>query len=135
MLRKFLSLILTVLLLFGSITAVSAKSNADKETQQAAKVKENISKLGVGEKAFVKIRLHDNRKLEGHVSTISDESFTIIDDKTGTETSVTYAQVKQIKGNNLSTGTKIAIGVGITALLAAILVVIGVNDDIEFPNR
>lgn len=38
-----------------------------------------------------------------------------MDVKTGAATTVPYPQVKQVKGNNLSTGTKIAIGLGIVA--------------------
>lgn len=37
----------------------------------------------------------------------------IVDDKTGGTTAVPYPQVKKVKGNNLSTGAKIVIGVGI----------------------
>jgi hypothetical protein len=36
-----------------------------------------------------------------------------VDDKTGSAETVTYPQVKQVKGNNLATGWKICIGVGI----------------------
>ena len=47
------------------------------------------------------------------------ESFAVVDDKTGAATTVTYPQVKQVKGNNLSTGVKIAIGIAI--FLAVVL--------------
>ena len=42
--------------------------------------------------------------------------------KFGTVTSVNYADVAQAKGNNLSTGAKIAIGIGIGA--AAVLIIL-----------
>jgi hypothetical protein len=97
-----------------------ARSQAEKEAQHTARVKAGILKLGTGEKARVKLRLRDKTKLEGYVSAASAESFTVTDPKTGVATAVTYAQVKQIKGHNLSTGAKIAIGFGV--LVGALLV-------------
>ena len=47
---------------------------------------------------------------------MDEERFTVTD-KTGAATSVAYPQVKSVQGNNLSTGAKIAIGVGIAAAL------------------
>jgi hypothetical protein len=48
-----------------------------------------------------------------------------VDAKTKAPSVVAYAQVKQVQGNNLSTGQKIVIGVGIAvaALVIAALVV------------
>jgi len=51
----------------------------------------------------------------------TEEGFTVIDSKTGMATTVAYPQVKSVKGNNLSTGAKIAIGVGIGAALLFII--------------
>ena len=48
--------------------------------------------------------------------------------KTGGATEVPYPQVKSVKGNNLSTGAKIAIGVGIAILV--IYAILGANDKI-----
>jgi hypothetical protein len=119
--RRILSLTLVCLLMHLSAAAPTlAQSKAEKEARHAERVKAGILKLGTGESARVKLRLRDKTKLEGYVSAASAESFTVINPKTGVATPVAYPQVKQIKGHNLSTGAKIAIGFGI--LVAALLV-------------
>ena len=121
--RRSLSLTLVCTLLHLSAAAPTfAKSQAEKEAQQTARVKAGILKLGTGEKARVKLRLRDQTKLAGYVSAADADSFIVVDPKTGATTTVAYAQVKQIKGHNLSTGAKIAIGFGV--FVAAVLVTV-----------
>jgi hypothetical protein len=78
-------------------------------------------KLGTGSDARVEVKLRDKTKLKGHISDVGSESFAVVDDKTGSATTVTYRQVKQVKGNNLPTGVKIAIGVAI--FLAVVFII------------
>jgi len=121
MIKKFMSFVLTALLLNAGIGTVYAKSNAEKEAQHAGKVKQAIVRLGTGETALVKIKLRDKTKLEGFVNAIGEDSFVVTDGKTGIATTVAYPQVKKVKGNNLSTGVKIAIGVGIAIAVVIII--------------
>jgi len=121
MIKKIVSFILAVLLLNVGMGTVYAKTNAEKETRYAEKVKQAITKLGTGETAVVKIKLRDKMKLEGFISAIGDDSFVVTDGKTGVTTTVAYPQVKQVKGNNLSTGAKIAIGLGIAIAVVIII--------------
>jgi hypothetical protein len=126
MLKKILSLALAVLLIgIVSVTPVYADSKEEKEARFAEKVKAGISKLGTGEMARVEIKLRDKTKLKGYIKEAGEDSFVLVDTKTGAATTVLYPQVKQVKGNNLSTGQKIALGVGITlgALLLLWLIV------------
>ena len=44
----------------------------------------------------------------------------MIDAETGAATKVMHGQVQKVKGNNLSTGAKIAIGLGVLAAVLAI---------------
>lgn len=113
-------LIALVLNLTGSATAL-AGTNPEKEARFAQKVKTEIAKLGTGRDAQVELKLRDKTKLKGYISEVSDESFAVVDEKTGSATTVTYPQVKQVKGNNLSMGVKIAIGVGILFVVMLIL--------------
>src|SRR5438067_2261831 len=89
--------------------ADTAQYNDDKAAREAEKVKAAISKLGTGPAARVEVKLKDRTKLKGYVSELNDYHFVVTDDKTGIATAVAYPQVKQVKGNNLSTGAKIAI--------------------------
>ena len=127
---KITSILLIVLL--ASLVCPSRAFAADtpeKDARFAAKVKSEIAKLGTGSDARVEVKLRDKTKLKGHLGEVSDESFVVVDDKTGSATTVTYPQVKQIKGFNLSTGVKIAIGVGIFLTVILILAWAGVLVD------
>lgn len=122
MFRKLFSLALVALLIssFG-MRLVYADSKEEKQARFVEKVKVNVLKLGTGEAARVKVKLQDKTKLEGYISAIGEEAFTVTDQKTGVATTVAYLQVKSVKGNNLSTGAKIAIGVGIAAAVIFII--------------
>jgi len=114
MYMKISSILLVVVLAsmaYPSHAFAGAKS--EKDAQFAEKVKSEIAKLGTGSDTRVEVKLRDKTKLQGHISEVGIESFTVVDDKTGSLTAVTYPQVKQVKGNNLSDGAKIAIAVGI----------------------
>ena len=122
MFKKLLSFCVAMLLL--NLTAIPPAGAASKEEKQARfteKVKTNVMKIGTGEAARVKIKLHDKTKVAGYVSAADDEAFTVIDSKTGVATTIAYSQVKSVQGHNLSTGAKIAIGVGIAAAIIFII--------------
>jgi len=122
--KKLMSLVASGLLLcLVCHTPVAAASREDEEARSAARVKSAIAKLGTGPDARVEVKLRDKTKLKGYVKAANDLSFVVVDGKTGSATEVPYPQVKSVKGNNLSTGAKIAIGVGVAVLvLFAILI-------------
>ena len=125
MFRKVLSLALIgFLLMVAGLTPAYAGSKEEKATRFAERVKEGISKLGTGEEARIEVKLRDKTKLKGYVSEAGEDTFVIVDDKTGASSTVTYAQVKQVKGNNLSTAAEIAIGVGVIILPIAIVLLL-----------
>jgi hypothetical protein len=124
MYKKILSLALASFLLSVAAPAsVRAESKAEKEARFAEKVKEAVGKLGTGAEARVEVKLKDKRKLKGYVTEAGDDGFTVADAKTGASTRVTYPQVQTAKGNNLSTGAKIAIGLGAAVAVLVILLV------------
>ncbi|HYP27899.1 MAG TPA: hypothetical protein VE262_14375 [Blastocatellia bacterium] len=121
MYRKSLSVLLVFAVLHFGTMSVLAKSEADKQAKHAAKVKQSIFKLGVGRNARVALKLQDKTQLVGYVSEAGENSFVVTEPKTGAATVVPYPNVAQVKGQNLSTGAKIAIGVGIAAAIILIL--------------
>jgi hypothetical protein len=123
MLKRTLSVALVLLLvnLIG-VRVAFASTEAEKQAKHAEKVKAGVLKLGTGEAARVKIKLRDKTKLDGYVGAAGEETFTVVDAKTGVSTIVAYPQVKSIKGNNLSTGAKIAIGIGIGAAVMILII-------------
>ena len=122
MFKKILSFVLVVLMLnVVGVSSAYAGSKEEKDARSAARVKESVSKLGTGTDARVEVKLRDKTKLKGYVSQISENSFTVVDEKTGNASEVPYSTAKQVKGNNLSTGVKIAIGAGIIFLVFVII--------------
>ena len=106
----------------------SMANTTSKESRFAAKVKTAIAQLGTGPGARVEIKLRDKTKLKGYVKATNDDSFAVVDDKTSNATEIPYPQVKTVKGNNLSTGAKIAIGVGVAVIVIFALLI--ANDKI-----
>ncbi|HSE20334.1 MAG TPA: hypothetical protein VLB68_01715 [Pyrinomonadaceae bacterium] len=122
MFRKLVTLLLMAFVMnLTGVRVAYADSREEKQARFAEKVKANVLKLGTGESARVKVKLRDQAKLEGYISDAGAETFTVTNRKTGVATTVAYPQVKSVQGNNLSTGAKIAIGVGIAAAVIFII--------------
>lgn len=126
MFRKIVSLTLAVLLFTtASVNIAYAGSSGEKEARLAVKVKEGVGKLGVGKEARVEVKLRDKTKLDGYIGEAGEDSFVVVDAKTGEPNTVAYSSVKQIKGNNHSLGVQIAIGAAIVvAVLVAVLILV-----------
>ncbi len=107
-------------LAFALPVSVSANTTLEEQARFAEKVKTVIAKLGVGPDARIEVKLRDKTKLSGYVSEVSESSFVVTNAKTGATTAVAYPDVKQVKGNNLSTGQKFAIAAVIVGALAII---------------
>ncbi|HEY0546343.1 MAG TPA: hypothetical protein VGC91_13275 [Pyrinomonadaceae bacterium] len=58
--------------------------------------------------------------MKGYISQADEVSFVVVGND-GAATRVEYSRVKQVKGNNLSTGVRIAITVGIAFALVLLL--------------
>src|SRR5918997_5260426 len=116
MFKKLCSVVLSALLLQAAAVPALAKSSAEKEARRAEKVRTQVAKLGTGKDARVRLELRDKTKLEGYISEAGAESF-VVTDSAGKATTVAYPQVGKAQGNNLSTGAKVAIGVGIGAAI------------------
>jgi hypothetical protein len=120
MFKKLLSALLVGLLIqLACIQPASAATNPEKDARLAEKVKAGVAGLGTGPQAVIEVKLRDKTKLKGYISEATDDYFVVVD-ATGNPTQVAYPQVKSVKGNNLSTGAKIAIGV---ALIGGIFLV------------
>lgn len=123
MLKKITTLataILLALMLIGH-GQIFASSKAEKDARYTEKVKAGILKLGVGQQARVTVRMRDKTKLVGYISEIQNEHFVVSDLNSSSTMAIPYTDVSQVKGNNLSTGAKVAIGVGIAVAVIIIL--------------
>lgn len=126
MFKQILSFTLVVLLfnVMAANSAYAGSSKEEKEARFAEKVKAGIAKLGTGKEARVEVKLKNKTKLKGYVSQINENSFVVVEDKTGAATEVPYSNAKQVKGNNLSknvTLTLVLVGLLAVALISAVI--------------
>jgi hypothetical protein len=129
--KKLLTMMIACLVVSAvSVRPIAASSRAEKEARFAGKVKSGVEKVGSGRDTRVEVKLRDKTRLKGYISEIGNNEFVVTDVKTGASNKVAYADVKQIKGNNLSTGAKIAIGIGIGVGLTILVlfIIIAAND-------
>lgn len=126
MTRRTCSIIVACVLALSTIGQQSASASAkpDKDVRFAQKVKAAIVQLGPGQSSQVHIKLRDKTRLTGYVSEIGDTSFVVTDLKSAGMTAVAYPDVVQVKGNNLSTRTKIIITAAVIAGIAITLYIV-----------
>ena len=119
MLKKIFCLALVASIMSVSGRLTFAEDPNEHEVAPPDKVKAAIAKLGTGPSAEVEVTLHDKSKVKGYILTADDEHFVVVRAKSGVTTDVAYPQVRKVKGNNLSTGVYVAIGVaaGIAILI------------------
>ena len=129
MLKKSISVVIAALLVNAMIcvNSASADTKQEKQARFAEKVKAGISKLGVGKNSLVEVKLRDKTKMVGYIAEASEDRFVVTNLKTSDSTTVAYSDVTQVRGNNLSTGAKIAIGIGIGVGVALIILAIYLN--------
>lgn len=126
MTKKLLALTIAALLIsLLGVVPVNATTKPEDEGKFAEKVKTEIAKLGTGPEAHIEVRLRDKTKLKGYVSEADETHFAVVNAKTGATTTVAYPQVQKVKGNNLSTGARIAIGIAIIVGILLIAVKAG----------
>jgi len=114
MFKRIVATGVTVLLIQTvCLQKASASTKEEKAAQRTEKVRSGILKLGVGPDARVALKLRNNAKLAGYISSANDDSFVVTNLKTGNSATVAYHDITQVKGNNLSTGASIAIGIAI----------------------
>lgn len=122
MLKKYLTLSLVVLLfqLFNTGPVMAAPTAKAKEATPE-QVRKSVEKLGTGTKARIKVKLKDGTVHKGYVVEAVDNSFTVMEEKTAQKVVIPYAGVAGVSGKNMSTGAKIALGVGLGAAALAIV--------------
>lgn len=122
--RRILAVFVAALLTNGLLCAqgAAASPKAGEGARRAAEVRAGVERLGVGSGARVEVRLRDRRKLNGYVSEAGADHFVVRDARTGAATVVAYPDVAQVKGHNLSTGAKVAIGAGVVAAAVILFV-------------
>ena len=132
-LKRMLAIVLTGILLTiaatpGPVNAQSAANSVGDKGQDdpsAAKVRMDVLKDFVGEKARVEVKLRDSSKLKGHIGDASEDSFTVVNANNGFNQKIAYANVDKVKktGNGFSTRSWIILGAAVAGAVATWIIV------------
>lgn len=109
--------IAVILLVHGLLCQTTSYADPPDQLKYLLKVRSQILKLGVGEEAKLEVKLKDKTKLKGHIREAGENHFVLVETGTNRVITVPYDQVQQGKGQNLSTGAKILIVVGVLFLI------------------
>jgi hypothetical protein len=97
---KHFTVLLVAVLVFNSVAVTQATQTQG--ASQAAKVKTEVQKRGIGEKSRVKVRLRNKAEVKGYISKIEDASFDVTDKKTGRATPIPYADAEMADRQGIS---------------------------------
>ncbi len=92
---------LAVLLVVGAVSVLSARAEPPNANPLEARVRELHAKS-----SEVRVTLLDRTVLQGRILRVEADSFTIRQRRTGEQTAIQYAQVKEVKKSGLSRRTK-----------------------------
>ena len=93
------------------------------DIQRAAKIKAEVTRRSTGKKTWVKVKLKSGQEVNGRIGQVTDNTFTVIVDKTGDRTEIAYNAAVSVKGKGLNKGVKIGI---IAAAVVVVVVVVAV---------
>ncbi|HEY6803309.1 MAG TPA: hypothetical protein VI306_07005 [Pyrinomonadaceae bacterium] len=110
MIKKYFAFSLAVLVVTLSLTF---PQNITAQTPQAVeKMRSKVQSLSVNRDKKIEVKLKDNTKYKGFITSVDPDSFTVSDVKTSQSQKFSYAEVQDVKkaGGGISTKTWIIIG-------------------------
>jgi len=128
-LKRMLAIMLTGMIatMTTGLVQVNGQSQkgAGQEDPRTAKVRMDVFKLGVGERARVEVKLRDNSKLKGYIGEANDGSFTVVDSENGFSQRITYTDVANVKkaGAGFSTRSWIILGAAVAGAVTTWIIV------------
>jgi preprotein translocase subunit SecF len=125
--KRTLAVVLVALAInFACATSTPAQSN--KDSARIDKLRRDVEKIGFDER--VEVKLNDGTKLKGRITGIADDQVVITDPK-GAATKIPYSNIKRVVKHDDTTGSHLrglAVGVGVLAVVLAVLVIAGRSD-------
>ena len=118
-------------MLAPALQTASAHPQKDAQKSNIEKVKIQIAKLGVGEKARATITTKAGAKTKGYIYSAGDEDFVVRDRKTDAPTTIRYADVAKVDGNrghSIMRNVVIAVGIGAAVAVSAVYLAILRNE-------
>ena len=125
MFRRTFAIILSGVLLVTAFGVQHVLAQTANETQATEKIRAKVQKIGVGSNARVEVKLRDNTRLKGYISTAEQDSFTVTDSKTGSTRTVSYADASGVKkqGGGLSSKSWIILGAAVVGAVVTWIIV------------
>ena len=109
MTKRFLAILVatSILTLTGSTLTTSAQTTAD-----INKVRSKVQTLSVNRDRQVEVKLRDNTKYKGHITSVDPDSFTLTEAKTSSVQKFSYSEVEDVRkvGGGISTKTWLILG-------------------------
>ena len=126
MFKRILAIVISAMLLLAASGLKVIHAQSASESPLAEKARVDVAKRGVGRDARVEVKLRNNNKVKGYISEAGVDTFIVTDRETGAASTVTYADVLEVKkkGGGLSAQTKWIIGGAVAAGAAITLYVV-----------
>jgi len=125
MFRRMFAMMLSGMILFTAFGFQPATAQSTNDQPAIEKTRSKVQKMGVGSNARVEVKLRDNTQLKGYISDADRDSFTVVDSKTGSSKTMSYADTSTVKkaGSGLSGKSWIILGVAAVGALVTWAVV------------
>jgi hypothetical protein len=130
MIKKYLSVLLVGILVFGTSSALVFAQTTDKTASKAEKIKAEVLKRGTSEKKRVKVKMFDGRKIKGYISQTGEDSFTLTDSKTRQPVVIAYRDAAEVS-SGWSKSSKIGLIAGAAAAATLTILFFVVKYDVE----
>src|SRR6185369_14278254 len=94
-----------------------AQSNLNTETKAKTEVVDRLNK----KETRVKVKLRTGSEVKGRITQSAENSFTLTDEKTGSKSDISYADVVNVEGRGMSKKKKTFIAIGAAVVVFAAL--------------
>ncbi|MGH9962022.1 MAG: hypothetical protein ACREBC_33650 [Pyrinomonadaceae bacterium] len=120
MFQRLVAIMLTGMLLAMTVGSHQANAQSGQDDTRVTKVRTDVFKLGVGEKARVEVKLRDNSRVKGYIGEATADSFVVVDSENGYRQTIAYADVDKVKkaGSGISTKSWIILGAAAVGAVA-----------------
>lgn len=110
LLNKILMLAVVTLFAINQAMLIQTQRNIS-ELLPELKIRNEILKKGVGEETQITVKLRNHNTLEGYISQISDDTFTLTNSETKEETIVAFKTVEQV--NRIENSPELKLGIAL----------------------
>jgi len=120
MFRKIFAMMLSATVLLTAFGLQSTRAQGVTDARATDKIRSSVGKIGVGGNARVDVKLRNNTQLKGYISDANQDSFTVVDNKTGARNTALYADASSVKKTSRGVSTKTWLIVGAAAIGAVV---------------